>query len=251
MFINGNDHCKMASNSNKGLFFFSSVCDMSKHLLGLFESEGLVKYFILVDVYKNPKVPPQITKTPTLVIKNIPTPFVGPEAFDWLARVKQWKMQTLMTQANQQIMGAAATEKGELFGFSSAEMNSVSDNFSCFNRDIDKEYTEAMPQNYCAVDTFANSSLIWAAPEVDSTKIESETEAKKKSIIEQKRIERERAEQDYLIKSRTDAISKDIQTKLDAERTRYQQEQSTKFKNHPANPTKSQQPRKFAPNLRR
>jgi hypothetical protein len=249
MAANSNTNQNTSTSSNKGYLFYSSICDMSKHLLGLFESEGLLRYFILIDIYKNPKAPPQIQKTPTLIIKSIPTPFIGPDAFDWLARVKQWKMQTLMTQTNQQIMGTIGPTD-EWLGFSAAEMNSISDNFAFYNKDISKEYSDAMPQNYCTIDSFAESRVIWTPPENDRGKIENETEAKMKSILEQKRIEQERQEQDKLVQTRTCAISKDILANLEQQRALNQ-------KSKPRNSSSSfsskaaAAPRKFAPNLRR
>ena len=78
--------------SEINVLFYSNNCEGSKQLIFLMKHEKLDKYFHFICTDNNTKIPHQIKLTPTLIIRNVPTPYVAGEAFAWLSKIKQWKI---------------------------------------------------------------------------------------------------------------------------------------------------------------
>lgn len=142
--------------SSLNILFYSKKCQGSIQLLSLLQIEKLDQYFHLYCIDDN-SAPPQIKVTPTLIIRNIPTPYVAGDAFIWLAKVKQWKTNILMQRMNneqqkylQSINNNLVSNESHVLGFSDAEMNGMSDIFSFFSQNMEKECQDPFPQSYCS-----------------------------------------------------------------------------------------------------
>jgi hypothetical protein len=132
----------------------------------MMQNEKLLKFFHMVclDVVA---APVGITKTPTIIIKGRSTPYVGSDAFVWLAKVKQWKNNVMLNKINgeqqkylQSINNNLSSEPDtNLLGFSSYEMGGVSDLFSFFNENIDAEIQEPLPQFYLPCDRIGQDKI--------------------------------------------------------------------------------------------
>lgn len=131
----------------------------------MMQSENLLRFFQTwnTDMQKPPQC---ITLTPTIVLKDNPTFYVAGDAFNWLARVKQWKLNIEMANYDREqqeyiskIDGNLVVDKKQYLGFSDAEMNSMSDIFSFFSRDITKECDQALPQSYQRIETLGKSDI--------------------------------------------------------------------------------------------
>ena len=125
------------------------MCDASKLLISLMKSENIIMFFYTVCVDGNKNIPPIIKSTPTILIKGISTPYVGSDAFTWLSKVKQWKINVIMQKASaaqhqhmQTINNNLTASTTSLLGFSNAEMNGMSDIFAYLQND------NAMPHTY-------------------------------------------------------------------------------------------------------
>ncbi len=75
--------------TDKHLLFYSSErCEYSDLFLKKIKNENLLDEFKLIDVlalHRNGmKIPPEITSTPTIIVKNMPKPLIGEEAFNWI-----------------------------------------------------------------------------------------------------------------------------------------------------------------------
>ena len=141
--------------NNTNTIFYSNKCEGSKHLLYLLKNEGLLKYFKLECTDNNPKNPPEITVTPTLIIKGIPKLYIAGDAFVWLAKIKQWRTNILMQRIGneqqkylQSVNNNINKIESDVLGYSDIEMNSMSDIFSCFSENIKDEYQDSLPQSY-------------------------------------------------------------------------------------------------------
>lgn len=164
--------------SSANILFYSNHCECSKHLISSMQNENLIRFFHTICVDNNPKIPPQITKTPTLIIRSIPTPYVAGDAFVWLSRIKQWKVNATMqkvTSAQQQYLQSVnnnlVANDSKVLGFSQAEMNGMSDIFSFFSQD------DAFPQSYVTCDSMHKETIF--TPPLEDGKI-NVTEQKKK-----------------------------------------------------------------------
>lgn len=149
------------------VIYFSNRCEPSKQLLMMMQTEKLTQFFHMICTDNNPKIPPQITVTPTIIIRGIPTPYVAGEAFAWLARVKQWKNMMLLKKMNNSQQQFIKTTNNNLLsdgmnvlGFNQNEMSGMSDIFSFFSRNMDQECQEAFPQSYFVCDNLGKDQII-------------------------------------------------------------------------------------------
>ena len=196
--------------SNINVLFYSNNCEGSKNLLSLMQNENLIRFFHLVCTDNNPKIPQQITRTPTIVIKGIPTPYVASDAFIWLSKVKQWKINMTMKKISESQQNylqnnlSINSNNNQILGFNPNEMSSMSDMFSFFSKEMTQECDEALPQSYL---TYNNLGVqkIFLVPDVD-TKNNTIKEAEHLKLY--KNIEQERKNQDKIIKQSIDVYRK-------------------------------------------
>jgi len=161
--------------SNYNVLFFSNNCQPSKILINLLTNEKLIQYFTAICTDNNPNIPPYITITPTLIINKFNKPLVAQEAFQWVQKIKQYRinvqLQKLSMSQNQinSINGNLSNDSnGKLLGFNSIEMEGMSDIFALF--DID----EALPHSY---NFLGQEQTIFTAPE-NNTKLTNSTQKK-------------------------------------------------------------------------
>lgn len=204
--------------SSINILFFSNNCEGSKQLLSMLQSEKMVRYFHLVCTDNNPKIPPQIKVTPTIIIRGVPTPYVAGDAFAWFARVKQWKMNMMMQKMNtaqqqylQSINNNLVTTDPNLLGFSETEMNGMSDIFSFFSKNMAQECQDAFPQSFFTCNNLGNENIFTPPLEDGSYKINLHgkykiDETKQKEM--HKNLELERKKQDEMYKQNIDSFMK-------------------------------------------
>jgi len=189
------------------ILFFSNNCEASKVLLSLMQQEKLDRFFHLICTDNNASIPPQIKITPTIIIKGFPTPYAGNDAFTWLSRVKQWKINTQMQRvsASQQKYlqstnnNLVTTDDSKLLGFSKAEMDGLSDMFAYCNED------HALPQSYFARENIGKET-IFTPPNESKLKI-SEAATKTMRV----NLEKERKKQDEAFRQNIDNFKKQFQ----------------------------------------
>jgi hypothetical protein len=198
--------------STINLFFYSNHCEGSKHLISLMESENLLRFFHKICTDNNPKVPPQIKVTPVLIIRGVAAPYVAGDAFAWLSKVKQWKINTLMNRvstAQQQYLQnvnnniTSTTLDPNILGFSQAEMEGMSDFFAYIQKD------EGVPHSYVACDEKDNIFTITL--EDGTYKVKENSKYKINSTKQQELINKmtmERGKQDKLFKDNIDNFVK-------------------------------------------
>lgn len=141
--------------STANVLFFSNNCEASKQLISMMQTENIFQFFFLICTDDNKKIPEQITTTPTLLIKGIPYYYVAGDAFAWLAKAKQWKINRMIMNMNnaqeqywRSINNNLVKNTPNILGFSKVEMDQMSDMFSFFSSDINKECQESFPQSY-------------------------------------------------------------------------------------------------------
>lgn len=126
------------------VLFFSNNCMGSKQLITMMQSENLIRFFHLICVDNNDKIPPliRVNPTPILMIKGIPTPYIAGDAFAWLSKIKQWKINMMMHRASvaqqqyfQNMNNNLAPVTDTTIGFSSEEMAGMSDIFAYLQTD--------------------------------------------------------------------------------------------------------------------
>jgi hypothetical protein len=159
--------------SSLNVLFFSNHCPGSQTLIILLKNEGLLRFFHTICTDNNPNVPPLITVTPTLIIRNIPVPYVAGDAFAWLNKVKQWKismqmqkMSGLQQQYLQRMagnLGMNTDGAGNVLGFSQEEMSGMSDIFAYLQGD------NAIQHSYFDCVNLGKESI--CAPDKKDTKI--------------------------------------------------------------------------------
>jgi len=75
--------------SNNNILFYSNKCTTSKNLLFVLNNEGLINMFKLVCVDNIlDKIPPQITKVPTMIVSNVAKPLIAQETFKWVEQMR-------------------------------------------------------------------------------------------------------------------------------------------------------------------
>lgn len=209
--------------SSVNVLFYSNHCEGSKHLLSIMQVEKLVNFFYLVCTDNNPKIPPQIKVTPTIIIRGVATPYIAADAFAWVAKVKQWKinitmqkMSTAQQQYMQNINNNLTTGNSNLLGFSDTEMNGMSDIFSFFSKNINQECQEAMPQSYFGCNNLGTENIF--TPPLEDGRFKTSAGAKYKiSPTKQKELyqnlDSERKKQDELFKLNTENFIKQYSSK--------------------------------------
>lgn len=204
--------------STINILFFSNHCEGSKQLLSMLQSEKLARFFHLICTDNNPKIPPQVKVTPTLIIRGVPTPYVAGDAFAWLAKVKQWKTNKLMqnvSTAQQQYLQSIntnlSTNNSNVLGFTDAEMNGMSDMFSFFSKNISQECQDALPQSFFTYNNIGQENIFTPPLEDGSFKINDYGKYKINSTKQkelQNALEMERKKQDEMFKQQIDNFSK-------------------------------------------
>lgn len=194
------------------VLFYSNKCESSKHLISLMQSENLLKFFHLVCV-DTQKVPEQIKVTPTLIIRGIPTPYVGSDAFVWFSKVKQWKINMLMqkmTNAQQQYLQKIGNNldnnnNNNILGFSKVEMENISDIFAYLTSD------SAAPQSYFDYQNIGQECIFTPPLENGQYKVTSDVKCKINASKHRElcfNLELERKKQDELLKRSIEEFKK-------------------------------------------
>ena len=164
------------------LLFYSKKCSTSINLIKLLHNENMLGYFKLCCVDdKLDKLPSQITRVPTLIVKNIAKPLVASEAFEYIAKIKFIKNQPNQDQNNDK---PKETLKSPL-GYLESEMTGISDTFAY--KDVDKP----LPHCYFNLGD-EEKHIIFTAPE--SNKILQEEQSKKIKMLQ---VQREHQEKEY------------------------------------------------------
>jgi hypothetical protein len=205
------------------ILFYSNNCEGSKQLLPILQNEKLINFFHLICTDNNPKIPPQIKVTPTLIISRVPTPYVAGDAFAWVAKVKQWRTNILMQQMNmaqqqylQSINNNLATNDTNLLGFSEAEMNGMSDIFSFFSKNMAQECQDSFPQSFFTCNNLGKENIFTPPLEGGTYNVTNDNKCK---ISKEKQkemlgsLENTRKQQDDLFKQNIDNFRKQYGTK--------------------------------------
>ncbi|AYV85289.1 MAG: hypothetical protein Satyrvirus9_15 [Satyrvirus sp.] len=195
--------------SQFNILFFSNNCEGSKHLISLMQSENLIRFFHLICTDNNPKIPPQIKVTPTLIIRGVSAPYVAGDAFSWFAKIKQWKINLLMQtisstqqQYLQSINNNLVLDDSNILGFSQIEMNGMSDIFSFFSKNITQEREDPLPQSFFVFNNIGNEN-IFTPPKEDIKDIDD-----KKQKLLCNDLEVDRKKQDTIFKQGMDKFIK-------------------------------------------
>ena len=203
--------------SSVNVLFYSNNCEGSKMLISLMQNEKLIRFFHLICTDAG-NVPPQVTKTPTLIIRNVPTPYVASDCFVWFSKVKQWKINMMMqrmTTAQQQYLQSInsnlVSSNSNLLGFNSAEMNGMSDIFSFFSQNMAQECQEAFPQSFFTCNNLGKENIFTPPLEDGQYKI-NPTGKYKINTNKHKELEAsiiaERSKQDKLFEQHIDNFKK-------------------------------------------
>lgn len=174
--------------SSINILFYSNRCEGSKQLISMMQDENLLRFFHLICTDNNPKIPKQITITPTLIIRSIPTPYVAGDAFNWFSKIKQWKINMVLKKAQQNYQEDISDE---LLGFSNSEMNGISDIFSFFSMDVLKECQESFPQSYVPYDDIGKETIF--TPPNEKNKIDKNKQKKLETELLMKRTNQDEA----------------------------------------------------------
>ena len=209
--------------SSVNILFFSNNCDGSKQLLSMLQSEKLTPFFHLICTDNNPKIPPQIKVTPTLIIRGVPTPYIAGDAFAWLAKIKQWKnnvimqrMSTAQQQYLQSINNNLVANDINMPGFSEAEMSGMSDMFSFFSKNMAQECQDSLPQSFFTCNKLGEDN-IFTPPLEDGTYVVAKDNKSKMTLEKQKQmlgnLESARKQQDDMFKKNIDNFVKQYSNK--------------------------------------
>jgi hypothetical protein len=170
------------------ILFYSNFCDGSKKLISMMNNENLLKYF-KQECIDNKKS--NITKTPTLIIVTPtgPVPYIGMDAFTWLSRVKQWKVNEVMKKTSQEQqqylskMSHNLSPNNELLlGFNSAEMTSSSDSFTLVD-----DTGLSIPQSYYQCNMQDNILFDESSMKKDTPLTDTQTINLRKKIMEDRK----------------------------------------------------------------
>lgn len=189
--------------SSINVLFYSNNCPGSQTLIALMKDEGLFKYFHIVCTDNNPDVPKEIKFTPTLIVKNIPTPYVAGDAFVWLNKMKQWKLNEQIKRMNAmqkkhlEKTNMVFKDESSVLEFSKEEMGSGSDIYSYL------EYDDALQQSYFDFNNIGKEIIY--TPSGESEKL-SEMEHKKL----QNRLTNERTKQDIDFKRSIESFKNEM-----------------------------------------
>lgn len=199
--------------SSINILFYSNKCERSKLLISMMQSEKLIRFFHLVCTDNNPKIPTQIYATPTIIIKGCPDIYVAADAFAWLAKIKQWKINMdiqKMNLAQQEYLkniNNNLVSDNNILGFSKMEMAGMSDIFSFFSKNISQECHDALDQSYFTYNNLGHEN-IFTPPLEDGTYRPNKNDKVKINENKQKELfsalKQERNKQDILLKQNID-----------------------------------------------
>lgn len=140
--------------STINVLYYSNNCLTSQRLIAIMRQENILRYFTLCCIDTD-RYPPEIHTTPTLLVKDIPIPYIAGDAFRYIAKLKEWKLRMLMryaTDAQKQHFSRISSNliaEGDFIGYAKSEMGSISDSFSFYDVDIEKENKMGqLPQSY-------------------------------------------------------------------------------------------------------
>jgi hypothetical protein len=168
------------------ILFFSNNCDSSKALINLMQQENLLRFFNLQCTDQNKNIPPQIKVTPTIIIKGIPIPYAAGDAFVWLTKIKQWKMNVQLQKMSETQQKYFQNQNNNNFSgpklleFSREEMDGMSDMFSYL-----QEQEGNIPHSYVAYDKIGQDNI--CTPPKETIKINAENCRKMRSNLESER----------------------------------------------------------------
>lgn len=200
------------------VLYYSNMCDCSKELIAILQREDIYKYLHTICIDNNTNIPPNI-KTPTIIIKGSPTPYILGDAFLWVARMKQRKENIIMRRMNNNQLqyirninnNLMPAENEQIKGFSEAEMSGMSDMFSLFSLDQKRECHDAFPQSFVTCQNIGKQFIETLPLENGSYKISKNNEHKiteKQQEKMVKSLESLRQEQDNTFKSYFDEYKK-------------------------------------------
>lgn len=203
--------------SSVNILFYSNNCELSQQLILLLNNEKLNRFFHSVCVDNNPKIPPQIKFTPTLIIRGVPTPYVAGDAFAWFSKVKQWKinmtmqrMSTAQQQYLNNINSNLVANQSNVLGFSQAEMEGMSDIFAYLQDD------NAMPHSYFTCNNLGKENIMTPPLEDGQYKINTDGKYKINSTKSKElhnALEMERRKQDEVFKQHIEDFKKQYVSK--------------------------------------
>ena len=171
--------------STINVLFFSNNCHGSQTLITLLKNEGLLRFFHTICTDSNPNIPPAITVTPTIIIRGNATPYVAGDAFVWMNKIKQWKineqMKRVSSMQQQYLQGMAGnlgmntntlngTGMENVLGFSQEEMSGMSDIFAYLMDDSAIQHTYFDCVNL-------GKEMIYTAPQEKKKETEEERQA--------------------------------------------------------------------------
>ncbi|MEM3062413.1 MAG: hypothetical protein QW303_02555 [Nitrososphaerota archaeon] len=186
------------------------------------QSENLLRFFYLVCV-DNQNVAENfcssneqnlnIKVTPTLIIRGVPTPYVGGDAFVWFSKIKQWKINMMMQKMSNaqkqflQTINNNLEQNGNLLGFSKAEMDGMSDIFAYLSSD------SPAPHTYFAYDQIGRENIFTPPLEDGHYKVSSIAKYKISSSRQKElcsNLEAERKKQDEFFKRSIEDFRKQV-----------------------------------------
>lgn len=198
--------------SSINVLFYSNNCAGSQTLITMMDNEGLLKYFHSICTDNNSQVPPEIKMTPTLIVKNIPTPYVAGDAFAWLSKMKQWKLNEQIKNMNNlqkqhlEKMNNNLVKNDDLSikEFIKDEMGGSSDTYAYY-LDVDSQAT-ALQHSYFDYNNIGKEVI--CTPSLETDKI-GEAEHKKLRTM----LEHERKKQNSDIKKNIESFRQEMSRK--------------------------------------
>lgn len=189
------------------ILFYSNNCKLSQEFLVLMKNEKLDKYFYFICIDNN-KIP-QIKYTPTLIIKGIPTPYVASDAFVWLSKIKQWKINMMLqklSSAQQEYLktinnNLVTNTNNNIISFSKNEMEGMTDLFAYIQED------NAIPHSYFDYNDIGKEYILTPPLENGQYKINADNKYRLNSSKTQElknKLESERKKQDEIFKQHID-----------------------------------------------
>lgn len=146
--------------TNPNVLYYSNSSIQCQTLVRLLENEKLLSYFQKVCVDNNPNYPQ--TGLPILIMGKMGKMFRGPETFQWVDKIKYYRMHVWMKKMNEQqkkqlenVFGnVSMNELGDILGFSKIEMDGLSDMFAYFESD------DNVPHNYVDFNDIGKSDIV-------------------------------------------------------------------------------------------
>jgi hypothetical protein len=172
--------------TNINLLFFSNQCQMCRSLLAILKNENMVSYFKLYcvdDPMIRAKLPPAITKVPTIIIPSMNKKLVADEIFMWLKSLKASKEQRKQNITSNVNVENMKNKSKQPIGYINQEMSGISDMYA---------YTtiDEVPRHTYTACTELDKNTIFTAPETQSAV------TKKEHDMYAKTLERKRNQQD-------------------------------------------------------